>query len=415
MDAFERALELTPEGHPERPDTLARFGEAAQQAFRLSEAIAALEEATDALRVRGEGLAAARAMRALRSVLLLLNDPRYASVGAEALALLEPLPPGPELFDALADVAADATIAGRPEEGFGLAERALAIAADAGLPRPARALAHRGGARCVRGDAEGLEDYREALALAIQAGQGHTAALVYGNLAIDQLSFEGPRASLETFQEGLDFAEGRGMKEMALWLETNTLTMSLWAGELERPSTGLPPSSNPPRKPATSSISRTSDRCRPSPSHSAEGLTRPTGCWGWLEAAARRSGRPDITINALAPAAMARAALGQFEAARAVLVEIGVTPDLEATPNLALFLPAVVRAAIAIGEPELAGAARHRLSPASPDSEDALIAVHAALAEASPAVRPRSLPMRTQTPPLAGDPSGSYLNKDPRS
>ena len=83
---------------------------------------------------RGDILPAARAMGSLCGVLERLNDPRRVELPAQALALLEPLPPGPELVDALLLVAQDATLGGAPEEGIALVERALAIAAEAGLP-----------------------------------------------------------------------------------------------------------------------------------------------------------------------------------------------------------------------------------------------------------------------------------------
>jgi class 3 adenylate cyclase len=59
---FERAIALTPPDHPERPEALARFGEAAFQAGRYTEAAEALEEAIAALRSRGELAPATHAM-----------------------------------------------------------------------------------------------------------------------------------------------------------------------------------------------------------------------------------------------------------------------------------------------------------------------------------------------------------------
>ena len=68
LDAFERALALTPEGHPERPETLSRFGEAAWQSGRFADAAEALEEAVTTFRERGEILTAASAMLTLAQV-----------------------------------------------------------------------------------------------------------------------------------------------------------------------------------------------------------------------------------------------------------------------------------------------------------------------------------------------------------
>ena len=51
---LERALALTPEGHPDRADALARFAEAAYHAGQTSEAKQALEEAIPTLHQRGD-------------------------------------------------------------------------------------------------------------------------------------------------------------------------------------------------------------------------------------------------------------------------------------------------------------------------------------------------------------------------
>ena len=56
LDAFERALALTSEDDPQRPDALSRFGEAAFHAARYVDADAALEEAITVFRARGDTL-----------------------------------------------------------------------------------------------------------------------------------------------------------------------------------------------------------------------------------------------------------------------------------------------------------------------------------------------------------------------
>ena len=155
LASFERALALTPPGHPERPEALARFGEAAHQAGRFAEAAEALEEAIAVVPGAGDLPAAARAMATLGNVLRRLGDPRQWTLPAEALALLEPLPPGPELVEALTEVAATEILHGRSEDGVRYAERALALAEELGLARPARALGFRGLARSDLGDRGG--------------------------------------------------------------------------------------------------------------------------------------------------------------------------------------------------------------------------------------------------------------------
>ena len=65
---------------------------------------------------------------------------------AQALALLEPLPPGPELVGALTELARAEALQGRSEAGLGYAEQALALAEQLGLPsaRPCARLPRHG-------------------------------------------------------------------------------------------------------------------------------------------------------------------------------------------------------------------------------------------------------------------------------
>ncbi len=83
-----------------------------------------------------------------------------------------------------------------------------------GLPRPARALGYRGLARTDLGDPGGLQDFREAIELATEAGQGREVALLHNNLGMDLWGFEGPAASLEVLRDGIAYAKARGLTEM---------------------------------------------------------------------------------------------------------------------------------------------------------------------------------------------------------
>ena len=216
---FERALALTPPGHPERPELLVRFGQAALDGSRSSEAADVLQEAISTFRERGDLRAAASAMFQLVGALQVLGDARSFELGAEALAILEPLPPGPELVDAMIEVARARTLGGEGAEGIDLAEQALSLAAELGLPTPVRALGYRGLARAGLGRREGLDDMREALRLAIERGDGRQAGLLYNNLARMLWMFDGPVAAVEVYRQGLAFDLARGMTGLALWIE----------------------------------------------------------------------------------------------------------------------------------------------------------------------------------------------------
>jgi len=93
------------------------------------------------------------------------------------------------------------------------ADRALALAAQLGLPEPARALGFRGSARIHLGDAAGLQDMRKARDAAIAQGLGRDVAVIYCNLASNTLLVEGPRQRLELAREGSRFARRRGIQQ----------------------------------------------------------------------------------------------------------------------------------------------------------------------------------------------------------
>ncbi len=385
LDAFERALVLTPPGHPDRAGTLSRFGDAARQAGRLTDAVTALEEAVRLLAETGEVLARARAIGVLSGVLQRMNNPRFVGLSAQALAELEGLPPGPELIDVLADVASDAAYHGRPEEGIELAERALVAAEIASLPRPARALGSRAGARTVLGDAGGLDDYREALDLAIQAGQGRAAALLYNNLGVALRHFEGARAALAVFDEGIAFSTARGVEEIAMVTRTSSLSAMLSGTDLQQTLTVADDVATHAQETgdefdlieigAVQALVLTYLGLAQDASDLPELPDR-------LARGARLSGRPDLAASGLGCAAIILVALGKEDAAAELMQELATIPGLEDASELATYLTPLVRAAVAIGKADLGARLVQGCPPRYTSAEHALVASKAVLAEA---------------------------------
>ena len=162
-------------------------------------------------------------MGRLGEVLYRIGDQRWADLPAEAVALLEPLPPGPELVSALTDLARAESLKGKSEAGVRHAEQALALAGELGLARPARTLGYRGLARCDLGDRAGLEDFRDAIALATEAGQGREAGVMYGNFGETLWAFEGAAPALEVMRSGIAFAQDRGLAEVVNYTTGSTL------------------------------------------------------------------------------------------------------------------------------------------------------------------------------------------------
>jgi class 3 adenylate cyclase/tetratricopeptide (TPR) repeat protein len=380
LESFERALALTPTDHPERAAGLARFGEAAQYAGRFGDAKDALEEAISAFRGTGDLAAAARAMGTLAATLFRLGDPRGWALPAEAVALLKPLPPGPDLVGALTELARAEALLGSAEAGLRHADQALTLAEQLGLPRPARALGYRAAARANLGDPGGLDDYREAITLATEAGQGREVALLHNNFAEDLRPFEGPAAALEVLQEGIEFAQARGLTEVADALIGTTLEQLVQSGQHDQALTVA--SEVATRLEAAGSVADlTNVRSSQTRILDLRGRAEQTAeRLDWLETASREGGSNDIAVQVLSTSASARAALGQYDRAAALLVEIETAP--RETPYYAAYLPMMVRTALSLGNPELAERFVAGVTPQTPAAEHALATVNAALAEA---------------------------------
>ena len=131
-------------------------------------------------------------------------------------------------------MAGSRVVGGAYREAIAAAERALALAAELGLPEPARALGMRGAARAYLGERQGLEDMRRALALALEQGQGRAAAVLHNNLALASWQYEGPQAALDACREGIDFCERRGIAEFALGIAAMSTTFLAESGRAEQ-------------------------------------------------------------------------------------------------------------------------------------------------------------------------------------
>jgi tetratricopeptide (TPR) repeat protein len=376
-----RALALAPAGHPERAVLLERWAQAAQQRNRLREAREALEEALALHREQDETVAAGRVLIALRSVLNRLGDPRQDEALAEALALLEAEPPGPELVAAHADLAGARFVDARHPEAIAAAERALALAAELGLPEPARALGYVGSARAWLGEREGLADMRRALALAIEQGQGRTAAVLHNNLAMAAWQYEGPRAALAACREGIDFCERRGITEIALMIAAMSTTFLGETGEAERALAEAEPLAD--RIETAGNIDFTEPRSLQLRLLAERGAHEHAPATDELVAAARESGDPQDYALTFAAGARLLVASGRPQQATALLVELEQVVGVRSDPYYAYSLPDLVRTAHALGQPQLAARLVDGVQPVTPIFGHALSACRAQLAEAA--------------------------------
>jgi class 3 adenylate cyclase/tetratricopeptide (TPR) repeat protein len=373
-----KALLLAPLGHLERASLLERWAQAAQQQGRLKEARDALDEALVLYRQQGKPFAAGRALTALSEVLRLLGDPRGDEAIAEALALLEAEPPGPELVAAHAELAGRLYVGAAYQEAIAAAERALALAAELGVPQPARALGFRGVARCDLGEREGMDDMRGALELAVDQGRSRDAAVLHNNLALAVWQYEGPQAGLERCQAGIEFCGRRGIAELALGIAAEGLTFLAELGRADMALAEAEPLSERAEA-ATDMIEARSVRLR---LLAQRGESQHDVVAEAPLAAARETGQPQLI--AMAVAAGAQVLLrGRPQQAQALLAELERVPGTRGDSYYVSLLPELVRTALALGEAELAARLVAGVESRTPLSEHCLTACRAQLAEAA--------------------------------
>jgi tetratricopeptide (TPR) repeat protein len=379
---FERALALTPPGHSDRPQALANWGMALVDVGRYAAAVPALEEAVQAMKVSGDLPAATQAMTQLSTALSRLGDLRWTTISAQEVELLNSLPPGQQLVDALASLAVDEALQGRAQVGLRHANHALDLADDLGLPRPARALGYRGVARCLLGDVGGTDDMREAISVATEAGQSEGVAMLHNNLGMALWTIEGPEAALQVLREGIEFAEPRGLTGWVTTISASTLDSLTDLGALDEACDV-----------ATSLVEHLQDTgdvfdllgvrtllvrvlaLRGQADQIASDLA-------WLESIAREQGSAEDVVIGLGSAALARASLGEDDAAAVLLEEVDATPGARVTQYYPALLPAMVRTAISLGQLELADRFVDGVEARYPYTQHALLAASAAVTEA---------------------------------
>jgi class 3 adenylate cyclase/tetratricopeptide (TPR) repeat protein len=228
---YAQALALTPPGHPERARLLVKLARASsgdrpdEARPRYEAAIAAFEEA-------GDRLEAADTMVSLASLLWNMGDAAASrTLLRDAIELLEGEQAGRQLVHAYAELSVQKGDDGRYEEARAWAERGLALAGDGGFPEDRLLpLGFRGVARCSLGDPGGLDDLRETLQVALDAGLTYQTGLWYANLA-DKLGEFDPAGGLATFGDGIEFARRRGLTELAMWMRAATLERRFELGQ----------------------------------------------------------------------------------------------------------------------------------------------------------------------------------------
>jgi class 3 adenylate cyclase/tetratricopeptide (TPR) repeat protein len=384
--SYARALELSRPDRPDRAGLLEHWAAAAHQQGELKEAKAALEEAASLYREQDAPLAAGRALGALVTTLWALGDPHRKQTMADAIALLEAQPASPELVAAYAERAGVHLVDREFKEAIAAADRTLQLAVTLGLAEPGRALGFRGTARGFLGEREGLHDLRRALARSLEEGRSRDAAVHHAHLAEIIEQYEGPEAAVNASREGIDFCERRGIREFALTIAAKSLRYLAERGLSEQTAEqtvreaeslaeqaeigGNFPALNAARSVHLRLLAQRGDGARAIAA--AEDVA----------VRAREAGIPEETAPALHAVAQLLLAAGRPEDARSIfneLEELAATSD----PGVVQTLAELVRSALALGDPVLAGRLAEGVEPRTPLAEHALCACHAQLAEAA--------------------------------
>ena len=381
VTSFERALALTPPGHPGRPRLLVKVADVIADSGRHREAIELAQEAIDTLKEQGDLVAALDAMGVLEDCYTMLADARRWDVVAERRAIAEALPPGDEVVRAMVGAAQAERWAGRHEAALELLDRALTMDASLGGGQSFRLLANRGFARGLMWDAGGLDDIRHAIALAAESGHGSFAAGWHNNLAALLIPFEGPEPALDILRTSTALVRARGLEAMTDIIIGSTIN-ALWnlgdvdeALELVRELEG--------RSTAERSV-----------------LSRAEG-WSYealvlvmrgraeliedrlvpIASTMRASGSAEYGVVGLGACAVAWAALGRADAAAPLLAEIAASPGMRRQLTYAMYLSPLVRAALSIGDGAVARRLVGGVEPTYPFAAHALVTTDAAFAE----------------------------------
>jgi class 3 adenylate cyclase/tetratricopeptide (TPR) repeat protein len=385
---LDRALGLAPEGDPVRARIQAGRGRALSDDGRTLESIAAFEEAIVGYRAAGDVLAAAENMAEQTSGLREAGDPRVRTRIFEAVDLLEPLGPSPELAHALARVAAMRCVAGELDDAIRTGERALEVARQVEFRRSgeaafveAYALGFSGMARATSGDARGVDEMRAGIERAKAGGRPGAAGHLYADLASVIGNYRGSMAAVALLDEAIAFASSRGLRWHEMFLRAGRYTALYELGRFDELLEGLP--AQLAVLEASGSLMTLHElrtygvRCT-----TLRGVGTETAELDWLESTARSVGDPEALVG-LAAAALAWLLRGETDRARALIHEL--TPIIASGRGwfwVPRTIPSLVRAAIALDDLPLAERLADAFAPRSPIDDHARVAVAANVAEA---------------------------------
>jgi tetratricopeptide (TPR) repeat protein len=229
-ELYAQALALLPDGNPERPQVLYRYGRAA--AYAGIDADGELAEAAAALLAAGDVEAAAEATFARSFYFWNLDSATAARYAEEALRLVANRPPSPVKAYVVGMIAIRRALAGDTAAAVAYAEQELELGLQLGLERHrAHALITIGTARANAGDPAAAEAIEEGLALARELNDVVVVIRGYKNLASTVASLGELARSTKLTEEALAAAIQYGDRFHVNWFEVELAWFDLLAGD----------------------------------------------------------------------------------------------------------------------------------------------------------------------------------------
>jgi tetratricopeptide (TPR) repeat protein len=383
---IERALALAPVGHPDRPTVQQRYGDALNHDGRYGDAVAAYEEAAQLFRQAGRIPEAANVIGMVAGAYEYMGDPRYRALKREAVTMLEPLGPTPQLAIALQKRATSDIISARYEDGLAGLDRALDVGQACGFPsdRDARLFrgkvtGWRGLARAMQGDRAGVDEIEEAIATLTAAGDGQSAMSFRINVSIVRGDYEGSAAVLGFMEETLAFGRSRGLRADLGWLEMGILQVRFDLGDLDRV-VGEFPGLDARLGDMGASAIQLDLRTTRLRVDVLRGLDPGAERLEWLEGTARHTEAPESLSAGLGMVSAVRLMLGDAAEAQHLLAELAASEDVGISWWFSL-LPTNVRSAIQLGDLELATAIQRKVEPTVPFQANGAATAVAAILE----------------------------------
>jgi hypothetical protein len=255
------------------------------------------------------------------------------------------------------------------------------VAAELGVPEPARALGFLGGARGFRGDRGGIDDMRRALSLAMVRNPSRDAGVIYANLAVGISMYDGPRAVLEVCEEAMAFCAARGVAAIHLYMRAVALRARAQCGLVddlldethvvleEATATG-----DIPVKLMARSVDREVRAHRGAGAQAGIDVEE-------LAAEVRHAPTPYQALASMSGSLQLLIAVGRPAEARQLLAELAQA-SVTAEPLYPAGLADFVRCALAVGDVELAYRLLEGVEALTPFVQHAVAAARALVAEA---------------------------------